>query len=141
MERSRDLVASRLQWCTMDTMNTTSAGNRIGIPGFGAVAPGSRDDFNLGAALGMAVGDALGTTYEFQRIDQPPYPTLATGPATDVVGGGPFGLTAGQITDDTQMAVCLARSLQHATPLDRADLAARYVAWFQHAFDVGNQTA
>ena len=99
-----------------------------------------------GALLGMAVGDALGTTYEFARIDQPPYPTLATGPATDVVGGGPFGLEAGQITDDTQMAVCIARSITALDGagydrLDMADLAARYVEWFEHAFDVGNQTA
>lgn len=132
----------------MDTMNTTSAGNRIEIPGFGSVAPGSQDDFNLGAVLGMAVGDALGTTYEFKRIDQAPYPTLATEPATDVVGGGPFGLVAGQITDDTQMAICIARSLLASPPdrrgfdrLNALDIATRYVAWYQHAFDVGSQTS
>jgi len=100
----------------------------------------------LGALLGMAVGDALGTTYEFERIEQAPYPALATGPATDVVGGGPFGLEAGQVTDDTQMAVCIARSVlaregRGFDRLDRADLAKRYVEWYQHAFDVGNQTA
>ena len=42
--------------------------------------------------MGMAVGDALGTTYEFQELAQPAYPVLATGPATDVVGRGPFAL-------------------------------------------------
>lgn len=88
----------------------------------------------------MAVGDALGTTYELARIEQPDYPTLATGPATDVVGGGPFGLAPGQITDDTQMAVCIARSLADRRELDLRDLAARYIAWHRHAFDVGNQT-
>lgn len=88
----------------------------------------------------MAVGDALGTTYEFQSIDQPDFPVLATGPATDVVGKGPFGLVAGQITDDTQLAVCLARSLHERGTLDLADAAARYVAWSEHAFDIGSQT-
>ena len=122
-------------------MNEKAAGKPIQIPGLGSVAADSVDAAALGALLGMAVGDALGTTYEFARMDQPAYPILATGPATDVVGGGPFNLTAGQITDDTQMAICLARSLLHARPIDRADLATRYVAWFQHAFDVGNQTA
>ncbi|HTR49293.1 MAG TPA: ADP-ribosylglycohydrolase family protein [Kofleriaceae bacterium] len=93
-----------------------------------------------GALLGLAVGDALGTTYEFERLDQPPYPALATGPATDVVGGGPFDLAAGCVTDDTQMAVCLATSLAAHGQLDIVDLGARYVAWSQHAFDIGVQT-
>ncbi len=109
-------------------MSSITPENWIDIPG-------------VGALLGMAVGDALGTTYEFERIDQAPYPTLATGPATDVVGRGPFDLKAGQITDDTQMAICLARSLVTNGDIDMVDIATRYVAWFQHAFDVGNQTA
>ena len=108
-------------------MSGASPENWIDIPG-------------VGALLGLAVGDALGTTYEFEGIEQPDYPTLATGPATDVVGGGPFGLQAGQITDDTQMAICIARSLVAKRELDVLDIATRYVAWFQHAFDVGNQT-
>lgn len=93
-----------------------------------------------GALLGLAVGDALGTTYEFERIDQPAYPILATRPATDVVGGGPFDLAPGAVTDDTQLAVCLARSLRDRGGLDVDDVAARYVAWMDGAFDIGNQT-
>jgi ADP-ribosylglycohydrolase len=107
-----------------------------------SVAPENWIEFpGVGPLLGMAVGDALGTTYEFANVDQPDYPTLATGPATDVVGGGPFGLQAGQVTDDTQMAICIARSLTDKRDLDMLDIATRYVAWYQHAFDVGNQTA
>jgi len=93
-----------------------------------------------GTLLGLAVGDALGTTYEFETLEQPAYPALATGPATDVVGGGPFGLAAGQVTDDTQLAVCLARSLAAHGRLEVADVARRYVAWTEEAFDIGNQT-
>ena len=109
-------------------MTSASDENWIEIPG-------------VGALLGMAVGDALGTTYEFKTIDQPDHPALAAGPATDVVGGGPFGLTAGQITDDTQMAICLARSLTEKREVDMLDVATKYVAWVQHAFDVGIQTS
>lgn len=123
----------------MDTMSAKQI-EIAGLPAFGADCETAR---RLGGVMGLAVGDALGTTFEFRRIDQPNYPLLATGPATDVTGGGPFELRAGAITDDTQMAVCIARSLieKPSAHLDTSDLAHRYLAWFEHAFDVGTQTA
>ncbi|MCG3147959.1 MAG: hypothetical protein PCFJNLEI_01400 [Verrucomicrobiae bacterium] len=56
-----------------------------------------------GALLGLATGDALGTTLEFKRPG-------SFEPITDIVGGGPFGLQPGEWTDDTSMALCLARA-------------------------------
>lgn len=56
-----------------------------------------------GALLGLAVGDAVGTSVEFK-------PRGSFAPVTDMTGGGPFGLTAGEWTDDTSMALCLAVS-------------------------------
>ena len=55
-----------------------------------------------GALLGLAVGDAIGTTVEFK-------PPGTFKPVTDMVGGGPFGLPAGAWTDDTSMALCPCR--------------------------------
>lgn len=95
-----------------------------------------------GALYGLAVGDAFGTTLEFVATAAPAYPTLATGPHIDVTGGGPFELAPGQVTDDTHMACCLAQSLiARGGELDVDDIAARYIAWSRHAFDIGNQTA
>jgi ADP-ribosylglycohydrolase len=94
-----------------------------------------------GALLGLAVGDALGTTLEFEVRDAPSFPTLATGPHREIVGGGPFGLPPGQVTDDTQMACCIAASLGAHGTFVVEDVARRYVEWHGHAFDVGNQTA
>lgn len=94
-----------------------------------------------GALLGLAVGDAMGTTLEFSCPTAPHFPELARGPQREVVGGGPFDLEPGQVTDDTQMATCLATSLRQCGGFDVADVAARYVAWRGHAFDVGGQTA
>ena len=57
-----------------------------------------------GCLLGLAVGDAVGTTVEFK-------PRGSFKPMTDMVGGGPFNLPLGAWTDDTSMALCLAVSL------------------------------
>jgi ADP-ribosyl-[dinitrogen reductase] hydrolase len=94
-----------------------------------------------GALLGLAIGDALGTTHEFKRLTAPPFPEPALGPLTDVVGGGPFGLRAGQVTDDTHMACCLHASLTSLGRFDPDDVAGRYVTWSNVAFDIGAQTS
>lgn len=101
---------------------------------------GTRSAWARGTLLGLAVGDAFGTTLEFKPCVAPAFPELAKGPHTDVTGGGPFGVAPGQITDDTQMASCLALSLKAHGRFHATDVAARYVEWMQHAFDIGNLT-
>lgn len=94
-----------------------------------------------GSLLGLAAGDALGTTLEFQR------PGSFT-PIEDIVGGGPFDLEPGQWTDDTSMALCLAESLIERRGFDPRDQMERYVRWYRHGhlssngrcFDIGNAT-
>jgi ADP-ribosyl-[dinitrogen reductase] hydrolase len=76
-----------------------------------------------GSLLGLAAGDALGTTLEFQ-------PPGSFAPLTDMVGGGPFRLTTGQWTDDTSMALCLAESLVEREGFDPSNQMARYVRWY-----------
>ena len=93
-----------------------------------------------GALVGLAVGDALGTTNEFQ-------PAGSFEPITDMVGGGVFGLEPGQWTDDTSMALCLADSLLAQGRYDSFDVMERYDRWRKDGyrsstgtcFDIGNQ--
>ena len=92
-----------------------------------------------GALVGLAVGDALGTTLEFTRPGHPPRGVRLDGPHRDITGGGPFGVVAGQVTDDTQMACCVAAALGPGG-LDVDELARSYVDWVKIAFDVGNLT-
>lgn len=99
-----------------------------------------RRSWARGTLLGLAVGDALGATLEFQSCDAPPFPTLATGPHVDITGGGPFAVEPGQVTDDTQMASCLAASLKQHRRFHPTDVAQRYVAWMADAFDIGTLT-
>ena len=79
-------------------------------------------DRAVGTLLALACGDAVGTTLEFR-------PPGTFEPIRDMIGGGPFGLNAGQWTDDTSMALCLAESLLDRGDLDLADQLRRYVLW------------
>lgn len=93
-----------------------------------------------GSLLGLAVGDALGTTLEFKRCPEAPWDPLVSGPHVNVTGGGPFRVLPGQVTDDTMMACCLAASLKTCEGLDTEDVAQRYVDWRGKTFDCGGQT-
>lgn len=75
-----------------------------------------------GCLLGLAVGDAVGTTVEFK-------PRGSFPPVTDMLGQGPFQLQPGQWTDDTSMALCLAASLVETGRFDALDQMRRYCAW------------
>jgi ADP-ribosylglycohydrolase len=92
--------------------------------------------------LGLAIGDAVGTTLEFK-------PPGSFAPLTDMVGGGPFNLKPGQWTDDTSLAPCLAASLTECRGFDARDQMQRYVKWWREGymssagdcFDIGSTTA
>ena len=51
-----------------------------------------------------------------------------------MVGGGPFGLEPGQWTDDTSMALCLAKSLTDREGFDPVDQMERYVRWWREGY-------
>lgn len=95
-----------------------------------------------GSLLGLAVGDAVGTTLEFKLPG-------SFAPIADMVGGGPFLLSPGQWTDDTSMALCLGESLLHCRGFDPADQMRRYCDWWRKGylsstgacFDIGNTVA
>ena len=82
----------------------------------------ARNERYRGCLLGLAAGDAVGTTVEFTSPGAFP-------PVTDMAGGGPFGLRPGEWTDDTSMALCLAESLIERRGFDAADQMDRYVRW------------
>lgn len=84
-----------------------------------------------GCLLGLAAGDALGTTVEFKERG-----TFT--PLTDMKGGGPFRLKAGQWTDDTSMALCLAHSLLDTGKFDPNDQMKRYNDWRVHGYMSSN---
>ena len=84
-------------------------------------------DRYLGALVGLACGDAVGTTVEFS-------PRATFKPVTGMEGGGPFSLKPGQWTDDTSMALCLAVSLLEKGAFDPADQMTRYRNWMERGY-------
>lgn len=95
-----------------------------------------------GCLLGLACGDAVGTTLEFKARG-------TFKPIDDMEGGGPFGLQPGQWTDDTSMALCLATSLIECDGFDARDQMERYCRWWRdgylsstgRCFDIGVTTS
>ncbi|MGB0238963.1 MAG: ADP-ribosylglycohydrolase family protein [Cycloclasticus sp.] len=77
--------------------------------------------------LGLACGDAVGTTVEFCRRGR-------FEPMTDMVGGGKFGLSKGEWTDDTSMTLCLAESLIECNGFDAQDQMERYWKWASEGY-------
>ena len=99
----------------------------------------STQDRFRGCLVGLAAGDALGTTLEFKSPG-------TFEPIDDMVGGGPFNLRPGQWTDDTSMALCLATSLIERDGFNATDQMERYDRWWREGylsstgrcFDIGN---
>jgi len=95
-------------------------------------------DRAVGAIIGMAVGDALGSQYEFG----PSHPD-------DFVpefGVGKFGHGVGEWTDDTAMAIPILEALANGESLRDTDVLAErvlggWIEWAADAKDVGVQTS
>src|SRR5579871_5387688 len=95
-----------------------------------------------GILLGLAVGDALGTTLEFGP--RKPLDNLHI----EMVGGGVFNLAPGEWTDDTAMAVGLGRSLIEQKAFRPLKILKEWSDWHKtgkHSctgtcFDIGNAT-
>ncbi|MDF9745910.1 ADP-ribosylglycohydrolase family protein [Natrinema salsiterrestre] len=91
-----------------------------------------------GVLLGLSCGDALGRPVEgwsAERIDRE-YGTLES-----FAGDGTHGKPPGTVTDDTQLATRLARSLLAYEGFDRDDFASRLVDWYdRRPFGIGGTT-
>ena len=93
-----------------------------------------------GCLLGQLTGDALGSAVEFQTEAR-----IARGHpngVTQLTDGGTWNLIAGQPTDDSEMALALARSLVKESGFNARAVSAAYVGWRQSGpFDIGGTTA
>lgn len=89
----------------------------------------------LGAYLGLAVGDALGSTVEFLTVREI---KAQYGIHKDMLGGGWLRLKPGQITDDTEMSLYLAQAIIDSGGWNLPAVADGFAAWLKSKpVDVG----
>jgi ADP-ribosyl-[dinitrogen reductase] hydrolase len=96
-------------------------------------------DRATGTLLGLACGDALGRPLEFKSSAQ-----IASehGRVTEMLGHGTHGQPTGTVTDDTDMMLCIGRSLAEQQAFDGQDIADRFAEWYDDGpFDIGLMTA
>jgi ADP-ribosylglycohydrolase len=93
-----------------------------------------------GCLLGQLIGDSLGGLVEFQSAEQirADYPDGIR----DLVDGGTWDILAGQPTDDSELALLLARTLVRERVYDPAAVLRSYAVWLLSGpFDVGSTIA
>ena len=103
------------------------------------MTPKNLPDAALGGFEGALVGDAAGATLEF--LGRKPTREQVNW-AMAMPGGGVWNVAPGQITDDGELALCLARGLAGKETFDLEAIARNYARWIDsNPFDIGNTTA
>ena len=96
-------------------------------------------DLILGTLYGVAVGDALGAPLEFMRqgsIRQ------RHGTVRDMIGGGWLGVEPGEVTDDTQMTLCVANGIISQPEDPISAIGQNFIRWYEsQPKDIGTTCA
>jgi len=80
------------------------------------------------AFIGMALGDALGATVEFMTASEI---AAKYGTFKEIIGGGWLHLKTGQVTDDTEMALCIARAIVENQGWSAEAIARNFSVWLK----------
>jgi len=91
-----------------------------------------------GCFIALAVGDALGSPIQFKKRDTYPH-------VRGYTAGGVFNAAKGEYTDDTAMALCLAKSLINSHGFNAKNQLDTYIRWLNdgymstrdEAYDIG----
>lgn len=98
-----------------------------------------KKDKIAGAVYGFAIGDAMGATTEFMDEEQI---KEKYGKVTDIIGGGWLKLRPGEVTDDTQMMMCVMDAIQKrlSPGLLIEECKKNFIKWYQsNPKDIGTQ--
>lgn len=81
-----------------------------------------------GALYGVAVGDALGAPVEFMSAEEI---KKKHGRVTEMIGGGWLSVWPGEVTDDTQMTLCVARGILAAPEAPVKEVGKQFIEWLR----------
>lgn len=89
-----------------------------------------------GGLFGVAIGDALGVSVEFMSSEEI---KSTHGKVTEIIGGGVFGFKKGEVSDDTEMTLCVAKGILKNPLFPLEDIGEEFMAW-RNGFpkDIGN---
>ena len=129
-------------WHSVFSSGAKSAGPFALVrPERGAAVPDPRQLSRAqGCLLGQLAGDSLGGLVEFSSAAKikSKYPTGLR----ELTDGGHWGILAGQPTDDSELALMLARSIVQAKGYDPAAALDAYLHWYDSPpFDIGGTTS
>lgn len=97
-------------------------------------------DRSAGTLVGQIAGDNLGALVEFRTRSE--IASLYPSGVRCMADGGTWSLMAGQATDDSELALALARSLVRRGGYEEQDVLASYRRWYHSPpFDCGNTIA
>ena len=85
-----------------------------------------RHDKIRGVLYGVAVGDALGAPVEFMSAEKI---NAEYGRVTEMLGGGWLNVSPGEVTDDTEMTLCVARGIKKNPKEPVSDIGANFIDW------------
>nr|QBK87850.1 MAG: ADP-ribosylglycohydrolase [Marseillevirus LCMAC202] len=129
-------------WCKIDSTRKTELGRTVLLNK--NMTTEDMEARVIGTLMGQAVGDALGTRYEFSSgaAAQKAVTRDKVNGHLPMLGGGPFRLIPGQITDDTELALMIARRLSGIGAAAQFYIAKAFVDWYlSDPFDIGNATS
>jgi ADP-ribosylglycohydrolase len=134
--RQAALHLARIDWKALDAEPRREPRIALGFP---RKLDASRLARAQGTLLGQVIGDSLGSRVEGKPASE--IAGLYPGGLRDLGDGGPYHTIAGQPTDDSEMAITLARSIVREKKFDAAKTLDAYRAWLtSRPVDVGMTT-
>jgi ADP-ribosyl-[dinitrogen reductase] hydrolase len=130
------LALARFDWRALESEERRPA--RV-VPAFPVVRDAARLGRAQGCLLGQVIGDSLGSLVEFQ--DAAEIGRIFPGGVRELADGGTWGAMAGQPTDDSELALSLARVIVRERGFEPNTVMLAYRRWLASGpFDAGTTT-